>query len=77
MNGATISSAAVPATISGDWQLLDQADYDNNATPGFGDDVLLVNTVTGQYAVWLMNGAAINSAGVPATLADPNWLYIK
>ena len=37
------------------------------------DDILWLNSLTGEKAVWLMNGAAVGTAALTTTVADTTW----
>ena len=67
MNGSTITSAPFIATIADtNWEI--KAGQDLNADRRL--DLVWRNKANGQNILWLMNGAAINSAAFTATIAE-------
>ena len=48
---------------STDWTIAGVGDFDGNGKA----DILWRNTTSGAVAIWLMNGTAISSQGVPGT----------
>ena len=65
MNGLTVQSAAVIATVSNDWHITDTGDFN-----GDGKSDILWRNDSGAVAIWLMNGLTVQSAAVIATVSN-------
>jgi parallel beta-helix repeat protein len=68
MNGETIASNGLLATIPSEWQIAGMGDVnaDNRA------DIIWRNSTSGVVAVWMMDGLTITSAGFPGS-ASMEW----
>ena len=71
MNGTTVlpSSTAITPIADTTWNVVGIGYFDGDNK----SDVLWRNSVSGQNAIWFMNGATVASGGFLTTIADQNW----
>ena len=69
MNGASIGSSVGINTVSTDWEIVGNGDYDGDTNA----DILWRNSSTGQNWMYLMDGATIASSVGVNTISDLNW----
>ena len=65
MNGTSISSGAIVANVSLDWDIAGTGDFNNDGKA----DILWRNHTTGDVAIWLMNGTSISSGAIVANVS--------
>ena len=65
MNGSTIASGQVFATVPTNWKVNGTGDFNYDGKI----DILVENSSTGERGIWFMNGASIQSGFVFATVS--------
>lgn len=69
---STVISTAFLTTTTTSWQIADFADFNNDGKA----DVVWRNSVTGENAIWLIDGTTVIGAQFVATIPDLNWQII-
>jgi hypothetical protein len=72
MNGLGVASAALLPTVAQSWSVAGTGDYDGDGKR----DLLWRNALTGENAIWLMNGAARAAGGHVARVTDASWKVV-
>lgn len=71
MNGGSIASGKVFATVHSNWKMVAVADLNNDNK----SDIIVENSATGERGIWYMNGATIQSGEVFATVST-DWKIV-
>ncbi len=70
MNGTTVSSSPIFSTVlDSNWSIAGVGDLNGDGK----SDILWHNSVTGENAVWLMNGATVSAGTAISPVPGSGW----